>query len=46
LAPAVGPLESGGAVRILRSTSAWTLVRASGSREGWVASDAIASVGR
>jgi len=46
LAPAVGPVESGGAVRILRSTSGWTLVRASGSREGWVASDAIASVGR
>ena len=45
LAPAIGPLDSGGAVRILRTQPGWTLVQASGSREGWVASDAIASIG-
>jgi len=45
LAPAVGPLDSGGAVRILRTQPGWTLVEASGSREGWVASEAIASIG-
>jgi len=45
LAPALGPLDSGGAVRILRSRAGWSLVRASGSREGWVASTAIASIG-
>jgi uncharacterized protein YgiM (DUF1202 family) len=45
LAPAIGPLDAGGAVRILRTQPGWTLVQASGSREGWVASDAIASIG-
>ncbi len=45
LAPALGPLDSGGAVRILRQRPGWTLVRASGSREGWVASSAIAAIG-
>ena len=45
LAPALGPLDPGGAVRILRSRPGWTLVRASGSREGWVASGAIAAIG-
>lgn len=45
LAPALGPLDSGGAVEILRTQSGWTLVRTSGSREGWVASDAIAAIG-
>ena len=45
LAPALGPLDTGGAVQILRSASGWTLVRASGSRQGWVVSDAIAAVG-
>jgi hypothetical protein len=44
-APELGPLESGGAVRILRSNRAWLLVRAGGAREGWVVSDAIASIG-
>jgi uncharacterized protein YgiM (DUF1202 family) len=44
-APAVGPLEAGGAVRIVRREPGWSLVRAAGSREGWVASDAIAAVG-
>jgi hypothetical protein len=45
LATALGPLDAGGAVRILRRQSGWTLVRASGSREGWVASNAIAAIG-
>ena len=45
LPPAVGPLDSGGAVRILRTQPGWTLVQASGAREGWVASEAIASIG-
>ena len=43
-APAVGPVEAGGAVRMLRHDRGWVLVRA-GSREGWVASDAIAAIG-
>ena len=33
-APTVGPLESGGAVRIVREERGWSLVRAAGSREG------------
>ena len=44
-APDLGQLDSGGAVRILRRDRAWVLVRAAGSREGWVASDAIAALG-
>jgi hypothetical protein len=44
-APAIGPLEAGGAVRIVRQERGWSLVRAAGSREGWVASDAIAAIG-
>jgi hypothetical protein len=43
-APAVGPLEAGGAVQILRQDRGWVLVRAAGSREGWVATDAIAAI--
>jgi BatD DUF11 like domain len=43
-APAIGPLDAGGAVRILRTGPGWTLVRAPGDREGWVASDAIAPI--
>ena len=45
LATALGPVDPGGAVQILRRESGWTLVRASGAREGWVASDAIAAIG-
>jgi len=45
-APALGPLDAGGAVRILRRDPGWTLVQAAGSREGWVASEAIADIGR
>jgi hypothetical protein len=44
-APELGPLESGGAVRILRRDGGWVLVRALGSREGWIASNAIAVIG-
>ena len=44
-APAVGPLEAGGAVRVVRQERGWSLVRSAGSREGWVASDAIAAIG-
>jgi len=44
-APAVGPLDAGGAVQILRNDRGWILVRVAGSREGWVASDAIAPIG-
>lgn len=44
-APELGRLDSGGAVRILRRDRGWALVRAAGSREGWVASDAIATLG-
>jgi hypothetical protein len=43
--PAVGPVEAGGAVLILRQERGWALVRAAGSREGWVSADAIAAIG-
>jgi hypothetical protein len=43
-APALGPLEAGGAVQILRRDRGWVLVRSGDSREGWVASDAIATI--
>jgi hypothetical protein len=43
-APAVGPLEAGGAVRMLRHDRGWALVRA-GSAEGWVPSETIAAIG-
>jgi hypothetical protein len=44
-APELGPVHTGAAVRILRRDRGWVLVRAAGSREGWIASDAIAAVG-
>jgi hypothetical protein len=44
-APALGPLEAGGAVEILRNDRGWVLVRVAGSRKGWVAADAIAAIG-
>lgn len=43
-APTLGPLEAGGAVRILRRDRGWVLVRAAGARKGWVASDAITAI--
>jgi hypothetical protein len=42
-AQALGPLESGGAVRVLRREPGWVLVQA-GAAEGWVSSDAIAQI--
>jgi hypothetical protein len=45
LAPAVAPLDPGSAVRIVRHTPGWLLVRAPGDREGWVAEEAVAAVG-
>ena len=44
-APALGPVEAGGAVQILKHDRGWILVRVAGAREGWVASDAIAAIG-
>jgi hypothetical protein len=44
-APELGPVEAGGAVQILKQDRGWILVRVAGSREGWVASDAIAAIG-
>jgi tetratricopeptide (TPR) repeat protein len=44
-APALGPLDAGGAVQILRGDRGWVLVRVDGSREGWVSADAIAAIG-
>jgi BatD DUF11 like domain len=44
-APVISPLEEGSALLVLRQGPGWTLVRAPGEREGWVASDAIASIG-
>jgi len=45
LAPEVGPVEAGGAVRILRRQAGWTLVRAPGAREGWLAAGTVAGIG-
>jgi uncharacterized protein YraI len=42
-APAVGPLESGAAVRMVRADRGWVLVR-SGRGLGWVTADAIAAI--
>jgi hypothetical protein len=44
-AAAIGPLEAGGAVQVLHRRRGWVLVRAPGSKEGWVTSDAIAAIG-
>ncbi len=45
LAPAVAPVDGGSAVLMLRASPGWLLVRASGSREGWVPQDAVAPIG-
>ena len=42
-AQALGPLEAGGAVQLLRRDPGWALVRA-GAVEGWVSTDAIAAI--
>ncbi|HEX6616824.1 MAG TPA: BatD family protein [Gemmatimonadales bacterium] len=44
-APAVAPVESGAAVRLIRGSTGWLLVRASGGREGWLPDAAVAAVG-
>jgi len=44
-APTVSPIEGGTAVRILRRSPGWALVRAPGAREGWLSQDAIAALG-
>ncbi len=45
LAPAVVPLESGSAVRILRHSPGWVMVEAPGAQLGWLADEAVAAVG-
>jgi tetratricopeptide (TPR) repeat protein len=45
LAPAVAPLEPGSAVRIVRRTPGWLMIRAPGRQEGWLAEEAVAAVG-
>jgi hypothetical protein len=42
-AQAIGPVEAGGAVQLLRQGPGWSLVRA-GAVEGWVSQDAIAVI--
>jgi hypothetical protein len=42
-AQAIGPLETGGAVQLLRRGPGWAMVRA-GAAEGWVSTDAIAVI--
>ncbi|MGH7527040.1 MAG: BatD family protein [Gemmatimonadales bacterium] len=44
-APAIVPLETGSAVRVLRQDPGWLLVRGPGAQEGWVAGEAVARVG-
>ena len=44
-APALGPVESGSAVRVVGRAAGWILVRAAGDREGWVPDAAVAAVG-
>ncbi|HEU5040000.1 MAG TPA: hypothetical protein VFT84_04205, partial [Gemmatimonadales bacterium] len=45
LAPPLGPLEPGGAVRVLRRNPGWLLVRLPGEQRGWVPDAAVAVVG-
>jgi hypothetical protein len=45
LAPAIAPVEGGSAVLLLRRGPGWVLVKAVGSRQGWVPDDAVAAVG-
>jgi hypothetical protein len=44
-APSVGTVDEGGAVRVLRGERGWVLVRAAGSREGWLPAEAVAGIG-
>jgi hypothetical protein len=45
LAPPLGPLEPGGAVRVLRRSPGWVLVRLPGGQRGWVPDAAVAVIG-
>jgi hypothetical protein len=45
LAPSVGPLEPGSAVRVLRRGRGWLLVQEPGDQRGWIADAAVALVG-
>jgi hypothetical protein len=45
LAPSVGPLEPGSAVRVLRRSRGWLLVQVPGDQRGWIADAAVALVG-
>jgi hypothetical protein len=45
LAPAVTSLDSGSAVRILRSAPGWVMVEAPGAQRGWLGDAAVAAVG-
>ncbi len=45
LAPPVGPLEPGTAVRVLRRGRGWVLVRVPGEQRGWLPDGAVALVG-
>ena len=45
LAPAVAALESGSSVRVIRRSPGWVMVEAPGAQRGWIAGEAVASVG-
>ncbi len=44
-APTIAPVEGGSAVRLVRRTPGWVLVRAPDGREGWVPDAAVAAIG-
>jgi hypothetical protein len=44
-AQSVGVIDAGAAARVLRRERGWALVRAADSKEGWVATEAIAEIG-
>ena len=46
LAPTIGPLDAGTAVRVVRRGRGWLLVRVPGDQRGWIADAAVALVGR
>ena len=44
-APSIATVDEGGAVRVLREERGWVLVRAAGSKEGWLPAEAVAGIG-
>jgi hypothetical protein len=44
-APTVSPVEGASAVRLVRRTAGWVLVRAPDGREGWLPDAAVAAIG-